>query len=262
MNDRTTRWDVASAIIIVLAVLLTLVMLLGMDDSCKSGFALADIRARKVASCGEFWLNRYQTLLTGILSASIATGAAILVLKQLREMNRQNTVAERAMKIASDQLAAESRREISQAIDAALKARAHIYGMAISLESVEGQTPDVAKKTYNEGLGEFIPELLTLRRTMDNIDSTPEVQKAYDEFEVNFRAASAFFGKAHYENLKNLAPGAYDISEARSIIEAKDRLFDAVRALNSLQNALRAMRLALSKWIERTHAATSSNLPT
>lgn len=48
----------------------------------------------------DYWLERYQTLITGSLSVSVAAWAAIRLIDQIRKQSEQNTIAKESLRLA------------------------------------------------------------------------------------------------------------------------------------------------------------------
>ncbi|KFG68683.1 hypothetical protein [Microvirga sp. BSC39] len=94
MADKTgfKLW-IKLALLIGAAIFLTAIGF-GLADSCDSGFAARAIRKKEAAGCGEFWTNRYQTLVTGFLAAAIAGWAAVKLIEQIGIMRKGNHMLE------------------------------------------------------------------------------------------------------------------------------------------------------------------------
>jgi hypothetical protein len=78
-----------SAPIIVVAAIAVLSLLIWSANRCN----LPAIQEAAAAGCVEFWINRYQTLLSGLLAIMAAAIAATPVFRQLRESRRQSAAA-------------------------------------------------------------------------------------------------------------------------------------------------------------------------
>jgi hypothetical protein len=58
----------------------------------------------QVAECVEFWLNRYQTLLSALLALFAAAVASVLVYRQVKLTQDQLTSVQRQVELAEEQM--------------------------------------------------------------------------------------------------------------------------------------------------------------
>lgn len=71
---------------------------------CTIPIAKKAISGEDATWCWEFWLNRYQQFLTGILSLGAAAGAAWLVYRQIAKAHEQNEIGRRQLAAVSAKL--------------------------------------------------------------------------------------------------------------------------------------------------------------
>jgi uncharacterized iron-regulated membrane protein len=223
----------------------TLMLIWGVDV-CSGEKVNAELLAISRVGCMEYWLERYQTLFTGILSAIIAVGAAYLVLKTLDRMDRQNRLAEQAMQVAHDQLKAVHRKEIGIALNALAFVRSHILTMITSMDEANGDEEKIAM-AYVEALTAIKDPLNEFRLAMHAITQSEAAERDVTNFERHFNAVMRYFGakqSASYQTLMPPPPGGLTVS---SLQEVREFLMRACADLGSLRDELRITRRAFNK---------------
>jgi hypothetical protein len=215
-------------------------------DVCSGDKVKSTLLVDGRVGCLEYWLNRYQTLFVGILSAVIAVGAAYLVLKTLDRMDRQNRLAEQTMQVAFDQLKAVHRKEIGIALNALAFVRGHILTMITSMDEANGDEEKIAM-AYVEALTAMKDSLNEFRLAMHAITQSETAERDFTSFERHFNSVVRYFGakqSASYQDLMPPPPGGLTVS---SLQEVREFLTRACADLVSLRDELRIARRAFNK---------------
>jgi hypothetical protein len=194
-------------------------------SSCYSGYALAEIQKATAAGCADFWLNRYQSLIIGLISTAVAAGAAILVLQQLGAMAHQNTLAHAALGIAKKQRQAEERQQISAAIETTQR----LYGLMSVVPLALGDVMKVAdeftvRKEFTKHIKNISPVMQEFRREVPHLLSTHDEKAYYREFDDHNNSVGMYFfvGAAHdygmdtkgaYANMKYMPKDKFGVIE-------------------------------------------------
>jgi hypothetical protein len=168
--------------------------------------------------CTEYWLERYQTLFTGVLSAMIAVGAAFLVLRTLARMDQQNRVAEASLEQAKLQFL---RAELRAEAVAGQTARSIAASISYTLLPVFTQMREKTKTEIMEALHERIPRIEELmaefRKSVAPYLRTPQEIELYRLTEDRIDA-SAIYVAAHL--------GGYDFKEIANTFATANELTD------------------------------------
>jgi hypothetical protein len=161
--------------------------------SCRSGFAFAEVKKGTAAGCIDFWVNRYQSLATGLVSTAVAGVAAYFVLKQLWRMAENNALAASALRVAEAQRLAAEKANLAAACDSAFRLYGAVMAMAYHLAgSLKGAEVGNLRSEYVKQIQDVSPLVTELRRTVPHNLVTAEEKALYKEFGERFGSINSF----------------------------------------------------------------------
>jgi hypothetical protein len=188
-------WGTLGVAIVGLIVLATI---LGVADSCASGFAAVEIKKKAAAGCGEFWLNRYQTLITGILAVGAATVTIYFTRRQVAEAQKltklefvrqlqseeSNLVAE-VYTIRFSRAFDDFKRELGSLEDAARRSSYNFETARFQLDTVErffGALDHLIFGIGDQILSTDMREFVRKRIELTRVEIEPALRESYRQY--------------------------------------------------------------------------------
>lgn len=207
-------------------------------SACRNPQRVKDLEMVKANGCREFWINRYQTTIQTVISGLIGGAGLFFVLRQLREISRQNEMTKRTLEVTNRNSERQYRRAAARAlsaIDEYAKISAHL---AMHCARLQGQKlpytgPELSEKDFKEasrGLADIYEVLesdadkaawMTAQREFDSL--TMYISSRREGLEV---AQAVQLGGAGYSGPANDA-------------EAMSRAIDLSVALANIRDTLK-----------------------
>jgi hypothetical protein len=215
-------------------------------SACDGDNVKKVLLASNFFGCADYWLERYQTLFTGILSAAIALGAAYLVVRTLARMDQQNRVAEASLEQARLQFTQSERQAIA---NAGHTARSIANSISYTVLPVFPLLKVNTEREVMLALQERLPRIDQLMAEFRK--SVAPYLKTKDEIDLHSRAedrigACAMYAAAHlaginFDQFSDHFNTAQDLTEGQfsavtSLIDASDDLHAIAKCLQERLN--------------------------